>query len=257
MKIPFSFESKSINVYVDDDYDVYVDDDYDVSSSQQRINAYAIDEPQTIDWIKSFSKNSIFWDVGSNIGGFSYIASMIHDSIKIYSFEPNFVNYYCQIKTCKENGLGNIHPFNVAINDKNEANNFNYDFVQNGAKGTFGEELKKDLLRSDYSNPFKRGIRHQVLTLGISLDSLFQEFNLEKPNYLKIDVDGNELLVLKGAKSLLSDPTIKQIFIEIDDKIYQNKEIENFMKNYSFKVLKNINVGTQEKPIRMVLYSRA
>ena len=181
---------------------------------------------------------------------------MHHQNIKIFSFEPNFINFYCQLKTCKENDIKNIFTFNLAINDKKEVAYFKYDILKNGAKGTFGEALKDNLLKSDYSNPFKRGINQEILMLGISLDSLVYEFCLEKPNYIKIDVDGNELLVIKGAKRLLSDNNVKQIFIEVYYKNYPNREIEIFLKDYSFIVKKDLNVGTLLKPIRMILYSR-
>ena len=92
--------------------------------------------------------------------------------------------------------------------------------------------------------------------MGVSLDSLVYEFGLDIPNYIKIDVDGNDLLVLKGAKKLLYEKTVKEIYVEIDDKIYTNNEIENFMKKYPYKINKNINVGTKQKPMRMVLYVR-
>lgn len=248
MNLPFKFENKTINISVDESYDV--------ESLKKRLHLYTIDEPETIDWIKSFKENSIFWDIGSNVGGFSFIASMHHQNIKIFSFEPNFINFYCQLKTCKENDIKNIFTFNLAINDKKEVAYFKYDILKNGAKGTFGEALKDNLLKSDYSNPFKRGINQEILMLGISLDSLVYEFCLEKPNYIKIDVDGNELLVIKGAKRLLSDNNVKQIFIEVDDKNYPNREIEIFLKDYSFIVKKDLNVGTLLKPIRMILYSR-
>ena len=76
------------------------------------------------------------------------------------------------------------------------------------------------------------------------------------PNYIKIDVDGNDLLILLGAERLLNEPNLKEIFIEIDDKIYEKNEIETLMQKYSFNVEKNINVGTDKKPMRMVLYKR-
>ena len=69
---------------------------------------------------------------------------------------------------------------------------FKYDIVTNGSKGTFGEELKEKMLRSDYSNPFKRKGHCLSVTeigmLGISLDTLVYDFDLETPNYLKIEM---------------------------------------------------------------------
>ena len=52
-----------------------------------RIDSYTTAEPETIKWIESFSSDSnlVFYDIGSNIGGFSIIASLIHDDIQIYS----------------------------------------------------------------------------------------------------------------------------------------------------------------------------
>jgi len=228
------------------------------SKLDSRIDSYITAEPETIKWIESFSSDSnlVFYDIGSNIGGFSIIASLIHEDIQIYSFEPNFMNFNYQIKACRDNKLLNIFPLNLAINGKNEFNFFKYDRLNVGSKGTFGEELKEQMLNSQYSNPFKRGISYEAGLLGVSLDSLVYEFNFEVPNYIKIDVDGNELLVLKGAKKLLKDEKLREIYIEIDDEIYSNNEIESLMSDYDFEIESTFNVGTEKKPMRMVLYVR-
>ena len=224
---------------------------------QKRINSYVADEPLTIQWIESVNKNSVFYDVGSNIGGFSIIASLVHDDIQIYSFEPNYMNFNCQIETCRDNNFSNIFPMNLAINNENEFNVFKYDRLNIGSKGTFGEELKVQMLKSQYSNPFKRGISHEAGILGVSLDSLVYEFGIPAPDYIKIDVDGNDLLVLQGARKLLQDDKfVKEVFIEVDDLIYQNSEIENFMKDYNFNKVDDINVGSVSKPMRMLLYKK-
>jgi len=252
-ELRISYKDKYIQVQTDSDFDTTLNG---VNFINQRCKSYENDEPKTIEWIESFADKSVFYDVGSNIGGYSFIASMIHENIRVYSFEPNFMNFYSQVKTCLKNNFKNVFSFNLAINKGNVFDHFKYDIVNNGSKGTFGEELKEKMLRSDYSNPFKRKISSEIGMLGISLDTLVYDFNLETPNYLKIDVDGNELLILQGAKQLLKDDTLKQIFIEIDDKIYDNSEIEKFMKNYSFDSVLDINCGTDIKPIRMVLYKR-
>ena len=145
------------------------------------------------------------------------------------------------------------------IINKNEFNFFKYDKkhgLEVGSKGTFGEELKEQMLNSQYSNPFKRGISYEAGILGVSLDSLVYEFNLKVPNYIKIDVDGTELLILKGAKKLLKDEKLREIYIEIDDEIYSNNEIEILMSDYDFEVKSDINVGSEDRPVRMVLYVR-
>lgn len=251
MKI--NYKSDSVNIKSDKSYD-----NINSWNLEKRCKDYQENEPHTIQWVSSFDNNSIFYDIGSNIGGYSFIAYMANKNLKVYSFEPNFMNFYTQLKTCKENNISNIFPINIAINNSNKFNYFNYSILGNGGDGSFGDELKNQMINSDYMNPFSphNKISLEIGVLGLSLDSLVYDFGLDVPNYLKIDVDGNELLVLKGAQKLLNEEKVKEIFIEIDDKIYVNSEIENFLKQFSFDIYKDINVGSIEKPIRMVLFKK-
>ena len=41
-----------------------------------RVNSIFSKEPETIEWIKSFENNSIFWDIGANIGLYSLYAAI-------------------------------------------------------------------------------------------------------------------------------------------------------------------------------------
>ena len=43
-------------------------------------------EPETIDWIRKFKKNSVFYDIGANVGVFSLFAALITKS-KTFSFD--------------------------------------------------------------------------------------------------------------------------------------------------------------------------
>ncbi len=246
-------------IYKDKKTKVYSDNSYDQLSTyslQRRCQAYQTDEPETVNWLSSFTDDAVFFDVGSNVGGYSFMANMAHQSIKIYSFEANFMNFYTQIKTCKENNITNVYPINIAINNNNTFNLLKSFTIGNGGDGSFGDELKDEISNSKFSNPFNKGPKLEVGMLGITLDSLVYDFKLEIPNYIKIDVDGNELLVLKGAQKLLGEQSLKEIFIEIDDEIYKNNEIENLIKSYAFTMTKNIDVGTKDKPIRMALFTR-
>ena len=75
-----------------------------------RIKSYIKEEPSTLEWIESYNSNSIFYDIGSNIGGYSIISIINHPKIKVYSFEPNFINFYIQASVCKDNKIKNLFP---------------------------------------------------------------------------------------------------------------------------------------------------
>ena len=51
----------------------------------------------------------------------------------------------------------------------------------------------------------------------MNLDYLIEEKFLETPNCIKIDVDGTEEYILKGAKKTLLDKKLKSILVEINN----------------------------------------
>ena len=44
-----------------------------------------------------------------------------------------------------------------------------------------------------------------IKQFGLNIDTLVYKLGLPSPNYLKIDIDGNDFLVLKGAKKVLKN----------------------------------------------------
>ena len=89
----------------------------------------------------------------------------------------------------------------------------------------------------DYELDFSLNKKKFKLSQGIfctSLNDLIEKWNFQIPNYLKIDVDGAEDLVIKGASSLMSNKTLREIFIEIDNK---NKKLKNTILRYGFEVV--------------------
>ena len=61
---------------------------------------------------------------------------------------------------------------------------------------------------------------------------LFKNLKFEIPDYLKIDVDGLEHLILEGGNQFLNDEKIKSISIEINEN-YQEQlnKVKDLMQN--------------------------
>ena len=66
-----------------------------------RYKTFSSKEPDTLDWIDTFSDGSIFWDIGANIGLYSIYAGKTIKDIKIYSFEPSYFKFRNSIQKCK------------------------------------------------------------------------------------------------------------------------------------------------------------
>ena len=59
-------------------------------------------QPATIAWIDAFEPNSVFWDVGANIGVYTLYAALRRD-IRVAAFEPAAVNYFLLSANCEAN----------------------------------------------------------------------------------------------------------------------------------------------------------
>ena len=102
-------------------------------------------------------------------------------------------------------------------------------FEEGGALNQYGVDYNFEG-KKIYS---KGGSIYQVP--GFSLNYLLKNNLLESPNYIKLDVDGIEPLILEGATFLKDSSEIKEIFVEINDNFFAQKEnVLNLMKSYNF-----------------------
>ena len=76
---------------------------------------------------------------------------------------------------------------------------------------------------------------------------------LELPDYIKIDVDGIEHLILKGGEKYLKNKKIKSIAIEINENFKdQFINVHSILDKSNFKIKqkKSINVSNSDKTER-------
>lgn len=118
---------------------------------------FTIEEKQLYRKKKNFFKNidlrnKVVIDVGTQYGIYSiYYANNVGNQ-KVYSFEPNPINYYFLIKNLKINDIRNVVPINAGLSDRENKLEFIYK-KYNTATGTFDAYLKKNLLeKSSHDN---------------------------------------------------------------------------------------------------------
>ena len=161
-------------------------------------------EKDTIKWIETYGKtNRIFFDIGANMGVYSLFYAATHKS-KVYSFEPSFRNLDLLSRNISLNNLNDyIYIISSPVFDKSMFNDFSKSTNTAAmAEATFGKNTK-------YINTYK--------TLSVSLDGLVDNNLIERPNLIKIDVDGNEKEVIDGAKKIIKSDNCISILIETRD----------------------------------------
>jgi hypothetical protein len=90
-------------------------------------------------------------------------------------------------------------------------------------------------------------IKFNFSILSIALDDLTSKLNFEYPDYIKIDVDGIEQLILEGGINVLKHT--KSILIELPDLWKEQKETcEKILTNAGFNILLNSDWDRDYKP---------
>jgi len=199
--------------------------------TEWRVNTFFTKEPETINWIDTFKtdeKEFIFWDIGSNIGLFSIYAAVTQPKCRVISFEPSSNNFRVLTRNISLNKLENsIRIFNNPLTDKSKKFLMMQDneFNEGGALNSFGENFNFEGEKQTFS------MNYQLL--GFNIKYILDSKILELPDYIKIDVDGIEHLILKGAGDYLKDKKIKSISIEINENFKEqfNNIIDLMNKN--------------------------
>lgn len=157
-------------------------------------------------YIKNLSNiNSVIFDVGANVGDWS---SMLISS--------NFQGFLVAVDPLKRNleliekkltGLGceKFELRQLALSDKKGT----VEFFTNENESQCGNDSMFDMRTIGSKN-----IVNSMEVNTDTLDNLSEELGIYQILFLKIDVEGNELSVLKGAKRLLSAGAIDFIQLE-------------------------------------------
>lgn len=195
----------------------------------KRAKTYAIKERDTLDWLDNFEPNTCYFDIGSNIGQYSlYPAKKYGQDIKIYSFEPQCGNYYSLNKNIFLNKLETvITAYCVAISEHSMFSKLYIPkFIPGGNRSQFGTENINDL---------KIPPTHIHGMFGVTLDDLCFKWGFPCPNYIKIDVDGIEIPILKGARNVLKNPALRSIIVELGT-VEEQEQAKKIMEQAGFMV---------------------
>jgi FkbM family methyltransferase len=164
-------------------------------------------------------------DVGANIGYFSIIAGYkVGESGRVMAYEANPKNYDIMVDNLTINELKhNVDPFALAVSDSDQQLQFH---VSERFQGNSSLKSHSDQYRQD----FKSDCFDQIPVYAVSLDT--QGFG--KIDLLKVDVEGAELQVFRGASRLIANGKITTAVFELNKSMLQEdtQPFEELLKDY-------------------------
>lgn len=177
-----------------------------------------------VDWeefnlIKKYLKqNDTVFDIGSNMGFYTIWMSKFLVQGKIHAFEPDPENFKRLQKNIALNNFQNLVEANQsAVSDVDGELWF--------TSGLDGENHIVDL-----------NLQNTLSIKSQKLDSYVYQHHISTSiAYMKIDVEGFEYAVLKGANSILINKQIEIIQLEINKTIkYSGKDIDHLLTLLNF-----------------------
>jgi len=195
------------------------------------------------------NKQPVFIDVGANIGNFSLSLANRYEDATIYSFEPHPTNF----ETLRKRTSGSkIEPYCVALGEK-AGESILYDRADRDGSS----------LASLYEEVISEIHKEDTTSINISIDTLdnfVQRKNLQYIDFVKIDTEGNELSVLKGAKELIKNSKIGCIHFEFNEmniisRVFM-RDFRSILNNYDlFRLLPNGLLKLNDTPLITELFA--
>jgi len=155
-------------------------------------------------------ESKIIVDVGANVGKYTILASFVNPKSEIYSIEPDKSNFDVLLKNIELNNLKNIIGLNIGMGEEE-------------GRGKLYNSRGESKVNCGGSSFMDKCGNFEIVDIG-TLDNTFTEIDL-----IKIDTEGYELEILKGAKMLLTKGNIKKIILEVNDE-----RIITLLNNYGY-----------------------
>lgn len=224
--------------FKDYDYDSYAKRIFNIVPDNGKSNIIAVlneiicHQTYSNEWVDIEEGDTVV-DIGFNYGLFS-ITSKMKNPKRIIGFEPN--PKLCKIFSENYRGDG-IQLFNYAVSNKDSK----VTFYENGdsAMSTIKEEINREYRRDYYE------------VNSISINTLINNFNLDKIDYLKVDCEGSEFDIFESLSEEYLGNNVKKIAIEFHD--YLNSDNVQKLKSKIEKCGFKVNIKNEEGvPLGMI-----
>jgi FkbM family methyltransferase len=200
-----------------------------------RAETFSEKEPETLEWINKIPKGSVLWDIGANVGIYSCYAAK--RGVGVFAFEPSVFNLEILSRNIFLNKLTEqVTIVPLPLTEKLTFSTLNMVSTDwGGALSTFGKEYGQD------GEPMN--IAFKLPTIGLSMVDAINLLNIHHPDYIKMDVDGIEHLILQGGLRILDE--VKGLLVEINDNFFEQSENSNLiLKEAGFSLIEKRHEDT-------------
>ena len=155
------------------------------------------DEPETVAWIESLPADAVLWDIGANIGLYALFAA--RRGLRVLAFEPSAASFAAMVASAEANGLDRlVDAYCLALDE---------------APGLARLQMASSAAGHSMHSISGAPGRFSQAVLAMTVDGLVAQ-GARVPTHIKLDVDGIEAAILRGAKATLAG--VREVLVEVE-----------------------------------------
>jgi FkbM family methyltransferase len=183
---------------------------YDNPMTRFRWQTCNTKEPETLDWVDgALGDGDVLFDIGANIGVYSLYGVLRHPGLRVIAFEPEYANLHLLRDNIVLNGLhGRVEAYALAVGDRCGPSRLHVQDLTPGAALHTEAAGAPDRTEAGEVVVFREGV------WVVTLDDFCRQAGVW-PTAVKIDVDGGEERVLRGAQRTLASPALRTVLVEV------------------------------------------
>jgi FkbM family methyltransferase len=203
----------------------------DLSDVIQRDIYAGMYEPFETRWLKSaIGPGMTVVDVGANAGYYTWLAAhLVGSTRRVVAFEPGPYAFECLQRVIQENGVRNVICNQIALSESPGTRTL---YIPRPSEGNYNPSLSPYL--PDMS---------AIEIVADRLDDVLDRLQIGRVDLMKVDVEGHELEVFRGAARSIRQNRIASVLCEFNEG-YQEEagssctELEQWLTAQGFVVSK-------------------
>lgn len=187
-------------------------------------------EPQLLDYLDRLPPGAVYYDLGACVGFFALYASA--RGLDTHAFEIESQNYSALVANVRANPNLSLRTYHIGVSDGAS----DWADLRIGQNRPGGHH--KTVVSDVFSGPANIVQQHYATkrVRVAALDDLIDRFALPAPEHIKIDIDGSEVLFLRGAGRTLASSRTRSLMFELFTGSPYFQAITEQLASYGFRL---------------------